>query len=421
MKILIYLEQEKILNIMKKKKQPNPGVGGTTFTAARLALSLQEEIETFGYDIRIFLTTKCSNFSLFHGIEVIPLNQIKFFNFDCSIITGDLINDLYEKIISINSKRFISCIRHPYDYDKIWKSKKIKSEIVSVSEACYLSNFLICGTHNQIDNIFNAKIIRDSLSVLPKSPIDILKKTNANDHETFRVGYMGALVSSKGFHLVAKNWSKISEYCKKNNQKLKLEVIGGSELYEFEESHKTLPCSKVYGDLIQKYLGDKINKSVFFHGTLGPERYQIMNKCDIAIVNPNGDGESFCTSILEWFSLGVPVISSLNYGTSDYMKYFEELTISNPSQISNRIIKFLKYDKNKVEKLKLRSFLMANYYSSKELLNIQKWLLLINKSNIFVNRVATIKVYLYVIKNFIKVIRNLLLNLIVNFINLITK
>ena len=100
MKLLVYLEQEKVINIMFKKEQPNPGVGGTTYTAARLALSLQKEINVFGYDIQLFLTTNCSDLCLFHGIQVIPLNKIHNYNFDCSIITGDLINYLYENILN---------------------------------------------------------------------------------------------------------------------------------------------------------------------------------------------------------------------------------------------------------------------------------------------------------------------------------
>ena len=70
MKLLIYLEQSKILNLMKKKYQANPGVGGTTFTAARLAIALKDEIEKFNYPIEIFITTNTNQKCLFHGIEV---------------------------------------------------------------------------------------------------------------------------------------------------------------------------------------------------------------------------------------------------------------------------------------------------------------------------------------------------------------
>ena len=83
------------------------------------------------------------------------------------------------------------------------------------------------------------------------------------NRQILNIGYMGALVSSKGFHYLAENWSNLLKYCKKHNIILKLDVIGGSNLYEFEESHPLLPCSKKYGDLLQKYLGEEINKSVF--------------------------------------------------------------------------------------------------------------------------------------------------------------
>ena len=133
-----------------------------------------------------------------------------------------------------------------------------------------------------------------------------------------------------------------------------------------------------------------------------------MSDCDIAIVNPTGSGEAFCATILEWFSLGVPVISSLNYGMSDCMKYFKDLTINNPNEIQKKIISYINFDINKKNRLKLKSYLIANYHSANEEQIIQKWLLLINESNIFVNELTNIKIYFVAIKNYIKI---LLLNL----------
>ena len=43
MRILIYLEQSKIIEKMISQYQVNPGVGGTTFTAARLGIELHKE------------------------------------------------------------------------------------------------------------------------------------------------------------------------------------------------------------------------------------------------------------------------------------------------------------------------------------------------------------------------------------------
>ena len=44
MRILIYLEQSKILEKMLSQFQVNPGVGGTTYTAARLAIEIQKVV-----------------------------------------------------------------------------------------------------------------------------------------------------------------------------------------------------------------------------------------------------------------------------------------------------------------------------------------------------------------------------------------
>ena len=81
-----------------------------------------------------------------------------------------------------------------------------------------------------------------------------------------------------------------------------------------------------------------------------------MKNFDLAIVNPTGTGEAFCATILEWHSLGVPVISSLNYGMSDMMRYFKELTINNPKQINKKIIYYLKLDEERKSELKLKKF-----------------------------------------------------------------
>ena len=403
MKLLIYLEQPKILKLMKSKYQANPGVGGTTFTAARLAIGLEEEIKKFKHNIELFITTDTKEYCSFHDIRVIPIDSITNFKFDCAIITGDLIDAIYKNEILIKSERFISCIRHPYDYDKISKSKKIKAEIVSVSKSCYLSNFLISGPHNQIDNIFNGERIRKSLSSYPISIEEII--SNKKNSNYLNIGYLGALVTSKGFHHLVKRWSNLSNYFRERNIFLRLDVIGGSNLYEFEESHQNLPCSKKYGDLIESYIGDELDKSVFFHGTLGLERYDLMQRCDLAVVNPTGSGEAFCASILEWYSLGIPVISSLNYGMSDMMRYFDNLTIKNPTQINQKIIYFKNLDIKKKKEIKLKCLYISKYFSSQENLILQKWLLLINNPNIFVKEYKNLTIFFGAIINLIRFLR----------------
>ena len=58
MRILIYLEQSKILEKMVSEFQVNPGVGGTTFTSARLAIEIQKESDKNNLNLNITLFTK---------------------------------------------------------------------------------------------------------------------------------------------------------------------------------------------------------------------------------------------------------------------------------------------------------------------------------------------------------------------------
>ena len=53
MRILIYLEQTKILEKMKSEFEVNPGFGGTTYTAARLAIELKKESDSYSNQLEV--------------------------------------------------------------------------------------------------------------------------------------------------------------------------------------------------------------------------------------------------------------------------------------------------------------------------------------------------------------------------------
>ena len=71
MKILIYLEQKKIIDLMFSDKQVNPGVGGTTYTSARLAIAIQKEANKNNLDFQITLFTKNPTKNKFFNLDVI--------------------------------------------------------------------------------------------------------------------------------------------------------------------------------------------------------------------------------------------------------------------------------------------------------------------------------------------------------------
>ncbi len=381
MRILIYLEQSKILEKMIDEYQVNPGVGGTTYTSARLAIEIQKESDKNNLNFQITLFTKNPIKDKFFNLRVISEKDAFQKNWDVTLLTGNIIENIYKNKIKLFSKRTFIWTRHPFDKNMVKVAKNFNFELISVGKNQYLSNFSLFGEHNHIDNLFCAKRIRKSAF----NNENLLCLQPKKDKTKLRIGYMGALVPSKGFHLIAENWNLISSSLKDIGLTPILEVIGGSDLYDFEKGHKFIPCDKKYGNKIYTYIKNEINKTIFFHGTLNSNRYKIMKECDIALFNPRGHGEAFPASILEWMALSIPVISCLDYGCADVMAYSRSLVIKNEKEIANKLLEFAMLKKNEREELKKLSYTISNYFSSNQESIIYQWILLFTQKNKLIN------------------------------------
>jgi len=381
MRILIYLEQSKILEKMVSEFQVNPGVGGTTFTSARLAIEIQKESDKNNLNLNITLFTKNPIKDNFFNVKVISEKEAYKENWDITLLTGNIIEKINKNKIKLNSKRTLIWSRHPFDQNMIRVANDLKFELISVGKNQYISNYLLIGPHNHIDNLFCAKRIRKTAL----NNENLLSVQTKKDKTKLHIGYMGALVPSKGFHLIAERWNNISSSLKKIGLTPILQVIGGSDLYDFDKGHKFIPCDKEYGNKIYPYIRNEINKTIFFHGTLNSERYEIMKSCDIALFNPRGHGEAFPASILEWMALSIPVISCLDYGCADVMTYNKFLSIKNEKEIANKLVEFSMLKKNEKMELKILSFTISNYFSSNQESIIYKWILLFTQKDKLIN------------------------------------
>ena len=410
MRILIYLEQSKIIEKMKSKFEVNPGFGGTTYTAARLAIELKKESDKNNLDFEITLFTNNPLKNEFFNVKVISREQAFADKWDIALLTGNVIQNMYDKNIKINSERTFVWSRHPFDEKMIKVAKKFKYEFVSVGKNQYLTNYLLLGTHNHIDNLFCSKRIRKTVY----NNENFFSRNLKQENGVIRIGYMGALVPSKGFHLIAKKWNEISLSLKNIGIKPILEVIGGADLYDFQKGHEYLPCANEYGKKIYPYIKDDINKTVFFHGTLNSDRYKIMENCDVALFNPRGHGEAFPATILEWMALSIPVISCLDFGCADVMTYNQFLTIKNENEITKKLLEFVKLKKHEIIKLKQMSFLTANYFSSNQESIIYQWILLFNQKNKFINEYTELKIIRKTIINRFIILLKSIINKIVS-------
>ena len=398
MRILFVIEQPEIFDLIENNNYVNPGVGGTTYTSLRLAELLNKSESINGFERNIYLGIYRGDSGYFKDMPIIDLKKSKE-KWDIAIITGGTIDLIFSKKLSINAKRKIAWIRHPYDWDKINKAKQIKAEILSVGKAQFLTNFYIAGNHHRINNIFCSSRIRNS------AKIDISKLANGNwkTKNKIKIGFMGALVYSKGFHLIAAEWNKIKKIIQSYGREAELHVIGGSSLYGIKESHKKIPCEEKYGELIFKYLGEEIEKDIYFYGKLGKERYKIMRDIDIAIANPLAHGEAFPATLLEWISLGVPTIAPQSYGFGDVMYYFPEMVIKNSKELPKSIKSFISMGEKERNIFKKQIINISDLFSSEEENIVAKWEVLLNSHNkVKINGLLNREIILISIKEFLK-------------------
>ena len=380
MKVLFLQEQPEILTLLDEPRAVNPGVGGTSYLTSQIAHELHRLAQEGNPAIDIHLgciNSPCCNF---HGIPVVELKgNTTSETWDVVVATGGHLERLASGEIQLKTKRLIAWIHHPFDRDKIKKAQQLGAEILSIGKAQYFSNTLIAGEHHHINNLFCADRIRQAAQ--RQSP----RQAKPRKGGMLRIGYMGGLIPSKGFHHLALQWETIQKALKSLGMLAKLEVIGGSNLYQFDQGHHILPCDKAYGDRLLSILGNAVGESVHFHGTLGASRYGLMADCDLAVVNPTGSGEAFPATILEWLSLGVPVVSSLNYGCADVMQLLPSLTIKTPQQLPKTIKHFALLPRQEQQQLRQYCIRIGSTFSSQQLPIVHQWLLLLSKAEQRVN------------------------------------
>ena len=160
------------------------------------------------------------------------------------------------------------------------------------------------------------------------------------------VCYMGSLVEPKGFHVLAKIWKKII----KEVPNARLLVLGSGKTYNDNAIMGSYGIAEQkYEDKFIKYLVDSeghIVNSVQFLGNVGLEKYEIINKCKVGVVNPTANSETFCISAVEMEAVGVPVCTKNKYGLKDTVLHNETGLLSNSNtRLCKDIVKLLKDEK----------------------------------------------------------------------------
>jgi glycosyltransferase involved in cell wall biosynthesis len=145
------------------------------------------------------------------------------------------------------------------------------------------------------DYIFNAVVARSH-------PTELQSPTQDN------VVYMGSLVKSKGFHVLARYWRDIVRAV----PTARLHVVGTRRLYNESATLGRLGLASArYERQFARYVTERgrPREDIVFHGILGADKWRLLREAKVAVTNPTGAGETFSISAAEFGLLGVPVVT----------------------------------------------------------------------------------------------------------------
>ncbi len=325
----------------------NPGIGGTEFLMLNLAWYLN-----FDKNFEVYLFTQ--------NIEKLPksIKCLHAENFKEALVVSEVhkidlfilpyYNESDEKIIRDSNIQIILwyhlAIRKSSLMDSICRCKNIvRLIVVSTEVANYFRDHELFHKTTVISNF-----------IIKSKPITLLNSYNFSNYCCF----VGRMDDSNGLEILAKCWSKVLN----QNPEINLVIIGGNTLYNkfaktgsygFSDSNYENKIVKLF-----KQSGCIIDKNIFFTGTLGFERYNIMQNARIGIVNPSGK-ESFSITALEFSNYGVPVVAGKDWGFFDSVVHNKTgFLISNELQLAKKINYLLRLNELKRRKI---SFSAVNH------------------------------------------------------------
>ncbi len=339
MKVGIRFEGKELGEIdFSKLEEGNPGVGGTEFLLIQLSyyiIKYCKNIDVVIYNSNFTILPKTENQSIIHTIienDINALEKAKEDNVDIFIfVPKSRGEDFYTKLDELNISS-IAWVHNYIDYNNIERLQKCRSvkRIVFVGNQHYDAYI--------DDNMINKALYIYNM-VLPGRVTEINCRLKEKT-----VTYVGALIPTKGFHKLAKQWKAIL----KDVPDAKLYVIGSGKLYDrFAEMGPRNIAEKKYEKKLMRYLSTNgsLIDSVCFCGTMGAEKKKIIEKTKVGVANPTGISETFCLSAVEFEAVGIPVVSYKGYGLLDTVSNKHTgILIKTGKQLKNAIITLLKND-----------------------------------------------------------------------------
>ena len=176
---------------------------------------------------------------------------------------------------------------------------------------------IVCVGREQHDFAWDTPVWPKLAWIVNGLDVDGFRLANPPAKEPGLVVYLGALVSQKGFHLLARAWPRIL----RRFPTAHLAVIGSGALYDTTaELGPWGVAMPEYEALFAPHLAGadgNPHPSVSFLGKLGLEKKEIMHRALIGVPNPSGQTENCPGSVLEFQACGTAVVSAAAFGLLD--------------------------------------------------------------------------------------------------------
>ena len=310
----------------------NPGMGGTQFTTIATAYYLdklyRDKLEVFIFANYIdYLPHSLKAFEAIDDIDA----AVKSVEQGCEIYIfrsrpGN--HTIYEKLAQLPLKAIARSNNTPdvEGLKAIFNCPTIKRHV--------------CVSREQLDGLRDHRIFEKSTSIYHAFNDTMFNSGREINKTGNTVVYVGSLIHSKGFHILAKIWPEI--ILKRPDAKLL--VIGSGSLYgQSKKQGKWGIAEENYeADYIRPYLSDSdgnVIDSVKFLGVLGEEKIGILQQADVGVANPSGFTETFCSTALEFQAAGTPVVSAARGGLLDTVWHGQTgLLGRNPKELKKNIL-----------------------------------------------------------------------------------
>jgi glycosyltransferase involved in cell wall biosynthesis len=343
-KVVFYLENTGVAEVdFSHPNLGNPGVGGTQFLFMTQPYYLQAYALKHGLDYEfILLTNEISKlpdgtiaYSVQSDEEAVQKANILGADLFVFRPTEDDVSTGRTQLYANSGMKLLGWAHNAYSRNLL----NAYSDMVA-----YKAHVCVC--HEQLDALLDKRIYEKSTFVYNGFESEYATALPVDQRSSSDVVYIGSIIPAKGFHMLAEAWPRVLE----GLPNARLKVIGSGKVYDRNATLGNYGIAQAdYEARFMSYLTNangELIPSVEFLGLMGTEKFEVMKRAAVGVVNPTGMTENCPGSALEFQACGVPVVSAAKGGLWDTVDSRQTgVLVKDVAGLSAALIHLLKHEK----------------------------------------------------------------------------